>query len=129
MFSRSHSKSVLEFDPKFITFKTSNPTFFFHCSRQPPQLLTSMDLTLLMCKNETFGSEYSRPFQVQILCLMNHWLERTLRNHLVVFLTFQQDSINFERKIQIHLLHPKAERGLAQEECLSTHCGENGREK
>lgn len=42
---------------------------------------------------------------------MNHWLERTLRNHLVIFLAFQQDSIYFERKIQIHFLHPKGREG------------------
>lgn len=30
-----------------------------------PRLLTSMDCTLLICKNETFGLEYNGPFQLQ----------------------------------------------------------------
>lgn len=55
-------------------------------AREPPQLLTSMNLTVLIYKNEAFGPEYEGPFQLKILCLMNHWLEGTLRNHLVILL-------------------------------------------
>lgn len=72
--------------PQIQNFELQIP-YSLHCSKQLPQLLTSMVLTLLICKNETFGPKYNSPFQLKSLCLMNHWLEGTWRNHLVIVLT------------------------------------------